>query len=180
MNERGGLQISLLLLALTAIPAQAIAAEPGFIKDCEAGIDQKTTEKLFAVISQNAPAQSQCRFEGVTTQKQVLEIRWSIGGQNQTPIRVETAECLTSPPPGDQAFVVDVPGELLSRCPDWKPLVEKLQAAVNRESPVSFHKHTTPRWRKHVLIALVVAAALAVILLRRMRGDEAPGGGPAA
>jgi hypothetical protein len=136
---------------------------------CPAGISPESTQRIFNAVSKAAPTKSQCTFEGVTTNRQTLDVRWAVAGKQQSPMTVEIRECMKPPPPGKGPFVITVPPALVEQCPDWKAFEAQFRSAVDSEAPLTFSTggHDAPKWRRYAIIALLLAAGAGVIALRR-------------
>jgi hypothetical protein len=148
------------LLAL-ATPV-AHAAQSG----CGDGISQQTTQRLFTVLNQ-PPDETDCRFEGVQTERSALSARWSYRGALLPPLRVVARQCAPDPGPGSEPFVLEVPDEIGARCPSVLPRIDAFVAQVSAETPVGRRGSLDdPLYRGARWLFVVLGGVLAALLLR--------------
>jgi hypothetical protein len=119
--------VSSLLVGELAARAEAPA--------CRHGISRDTTERLFATLN-HPPAEADCQFQGVDTDRARLEARWSHRGTLLPPVSVVTRECAPEGAQPSGPFVVDVPREIEQRCPSVVPVITAFLKQVSNETPV--------------------------------------------
>jgi len=132
---------------------------------CRQGISRETTERLFALL--NHPlAEADCRFEGVSTQRTVLEARWSRSGAVLPAVRVVPRECAPEPSASSGAFVVDVPPEIEQSCPSVVPVIGAFLQQVSQESPAGkLGSSNDPLFRAaRALFAGIVLVSVALLI----------------
>ena len=133
-----GWLIGALVTALAAsLVGQQAAAQAG-TTPCRDGISRHTTERLFAVLN-HAPAEADCRFEGVQTNRTSLDARWSRSGTALPPVHVVPRQCSPDPAAHTGPFVVEVPAEIGENCPSVLPLIAEFVTEVSKEAPVGRH-----------------------------------------
>src|SRR2546427_538956 len=118
-----------------AVLLGAAAPARGAATACRAGISRDTTERLFAILN-HPPAETQCTFNGVETDRSSLEARWSRSGTPLPPLRVVPRECAADGAQHTGPFVVEVPPELEQSCPSIGPVVTEFVRQVAAETPV--------------------------------------------
>lgn len=139
---------------------------------CRQGISRETTERLFALLN-HAPAEADCRFEGVQTDRSRLVARWGRAGKSLPPVSVVPRECAPSTARHAGAFVIDVPPEIAQGCPSVAALIAEFEKQVTNESPAGRQgSEADPLFRGARLLfagIAVVGLALAVrtMTLRR-------------
>jgi MFS family permease len=131
---------------------------------CRHGISRATTERLFAALN-HSPAEAECKFQGVDTDRARLEARWSYGGRLLPPVVVVPRACAG---PGGHAsgpFVVDVPPEVVQNCPSVGPIITTFLQQVGDEAAVrEIGSADDPLFRgARALFAGIVAVAVGLL-----------------
>lgn len=134
---RAGVVLRLLhcLLAGTLVTLFLATAAHGDVAagECRVGVSRETAERLFAGLD-HPPAEPSCRFEGVDTDRGELLARWSEAGEVLPPLRVLARECATSAATPTGRFIVEIPPEVIRRCPSVRSAIDSFvdQLAAER------------------------------------------------
>lgn len=156
-------------LALLCCRAPA-HAEP---TPCRAGISRETTERLFALLN-HSPAEPDCRFEGVQTDRSRLVARWSHDGDALPPVTVVPRECAPNAVHVAGVFAVDVAPEIAQRCPSVAALIADFEKQVAGEAPAGQQgSESDPLFRgARVLFAVIIG----LVVVLAVRGAIRPHG----
>jgi hypothetical protein len=135
---------------------------------CRAAVSRDMTERLYALLN-HPPTETDCTFDGVTTDRNVLAARWSHGGVALAPIRVVPRECAPDAAGHDGPFVIDVPDEITKNCPSVAPLIAGFAKQVATETPTIGRENGSPqsplfRGARALLVGVMLVAA--ALLLR--------------
>ena len=105
------------------------------------------------------------RFEGVFTDEAGMVVRWSLHGEVCPPLQVVVENCESMF--GLASLRLDVPPELLARCPGLAPVVQALSSAVAAEHPVG-HGTSIPAAAMLPLTAIAALVLVSRLLTRRL------------
>lgn len=163
-----------MLALLTLRTASAAHAET---TPCRQGITRETTERVFALLHR-APAEADCTFDGVQTDRSTLVARWSRAGVPLPPVSVVPRECAPSSAKHSGAFAVEVPREIAESCPSVLALIAALEQQVAEETPAGrLGSEKDPLFRgARALFAGIFVLTLMIVIrgMTRLRPDDAP------
>lgn len=145
------------VLVINTVGANTEVAPP-----CSQGISRETTERLFTLL-QRAPAEAECRFEGVRTERTRLEARWAHRGVALPPVTVVPRECAGRDARVAGLFAVDVPAQIAEHCPSVAALIGEFEKQVAQEAPAGrLGSERDPLFRgaRILFLALIVVAVL--------------------
>jgi hypothetical protein len=155
---------------ILALAGMLVSAGAATASTCHEGISAETAGHLFALLN-HPPSETDCRFEGVGTQRTRLEARWSRSGVVLPPLRVVPRSCAPGHAASTEAFVVEVPPEIGRSCPSVVPLVTALTHQLATEFPAGrTGSLRDPLFRgARGLFAAIALVALALLVRGGMR-----------
>jgi hypothetical protein len=184
-------------LPLLLLAAVLGAAGPAGAAECQEGISQGNTQKLFNALNKMKPADG-CTLESVGTQRSKTSVVWKKDGHLQDPVVVLPTSCAEAPGPRGKVLSMEAPPpSVAAACPAAVAGMAALIATEAFGGLVALSAGTPgpdeaaqpspppplPGPSRAFPIAGGIAAALlvaAAILTMRRRRSKHDGGGPPA